>query len=485
MPVVGGTRYGVSVRRDGPDFDRAVETAIAALRARAGGAADDNAALMTYSELSHVLAGDGLHVPAHGEPMSSILEAASARENASGRGLISALVVLADTRQPASGFDNLARRYGRNGDATEIWLREVRRIRAEATSIPQADGGNRRVTAAGLGAWMLKCNPEIWDLGRFRQTGDTIEAWSVVKSYRTDLMAAGQQVVFWATGKDDADITPGLWGVGEVTGPAFEADVDEDDDGLWLDEGQRTRSRLFVPVDIRLYDHAVPRRLLKADPRLAGMEIFRQPQMSNPLVVTQEEMAALGDHLPVETPQVITVNASGAGFGSYESRAVVEVAAMDAVTDYYRDLGWSVEDVSAQCLGWDITASSPGGEIHKVEVKGVSGLKPIILLTRNEARAAGTELGWLLAIVTQALTEPKMMFKDGAATLAAAAPFMFQADFTRPVSKACLAVSESSRQREVGPVRPCANGRERSRDRADQRSLRVSGSAVGGPTKSG
>ena len=80
---------------------------------------------------------------------------------------------------------------------------------------------------------------------------------------------------------------------------------------------------------------------------------------------------------------------------------------MTLVEREYRRDGWSVDDVSKQNLGWDLTATR-GGTAQHLEVKGVSGVRPTILLTRNEHDTAANDPSWLLVLVTQALTVPTL-----------------------------------------------------------------------------
>ncbi|GAA0400581.1 hypothetical protein GCM10009541_49660 [Micromonospora gifhornensis] len=71
-------------------------------------------------------------------------------------------------------------------------------------------------TTFDLGAWLLKCNPAMWDLPRFIGDGNhTIRSWTVSR-YR-ERFTAGQPVLFWVTGPTGAFPTPGLWGAGVVT----------------------------------------------------------------------------------------------------------------------------------------------------------------------------------------------------------------------------------------------------------------------------
>ncbi|MFC8617838.1 protein NO VEIN domain-containing protein [Micromonospora purpureochromogenes] len=309
---------------------------------------------------------------------------------------------------------------------------------SEAMEVGQHRGrdANRLVTVENLGAWMLKCNPGVWDLAAFlKDGGETIDRWSVVPNYRTALMDEGQQVLFWVTGPGRAYPEPGLWGRGSVLGPAGYIDTAHEDPGYWRDEHQRRQSKHFVPVDIRLFHEPISRTTLRGNRRLAGLEVFRQPQMGNPLVVSKTELAVLDRLLPPQ-PQKITVTAFGAGFGNPINNAEVEAAAMKAAIRHYRRDGWRVQDVSKRNEGWDLTCTSGDGEVHRVEVKGVSGLNPKVLLTRNEERSAREDPGWRLAVVTKALVEPTLQFFDADMTLRAAAPFVFEVDLrqSRPVT---------------------------------------------------
>ena len=99
------------------------------------------------------------------------------------------------------------------------------------------------------------------------------------------------------------------------------------------------------------------------------------------------------------------VGPHGAGFGDPASSREVELVAMSFVSGQYVLDGWIVEDVSALNCGWDITATK-GPRVRHIEVKGVEGSFPKVLVTRNERRAAGEDLNWSLVVVTDALTSP-------------------------------------------------------------------------------
>jgi hypothetical protein len=142
-----------------------------------------------------------------------------------------------------------------------------------------------RVTLADLGAWLLKGNADRVDLAERFRRDPRVESWCVQPGYRARLMAAGQLVVFWASGSRGR-LPYGVWGVGRVTGPAE----------LRLDDG-----RWRASLDLTIADPTewVPRQQLRADPRLADAEVFRQPMAANPSYLTKAQLAALQDHLGI------------------------------------------------------------------------------------------------------------------------------------------------------------------------------------------
>lgn len=142
-----------------------------------------------------------------------------------------------------------------------------------------------------LGAWLLKANGDTSDVAARAARRDDVGQWCVQRSYRTALMAAGQPVVLWVSG--GRRVGPGIWAVGTVrdrvlpTGPPAGTD------------GERTARRQHVPISLRWLDDAdrLPRDAVRADPRLADLEVLRQPMAANPSFVTRAQWAALLDHL--------------------------------------------------------------------------------------------------------------------------------------------------------------------------------------------
>lgn len=142
---------------------------------------------------------------------------------------------------------------------------------------------NRRVRLDELGAWLLKGNADHTDLANQFDRDPRVTRWCVQPNYRLHLMRAGQPILFWASGSRRRDVRYGIWGFGELTGPAQH---DADHAGWW------------VPLHLTIADEAerLPRETLRADPRLADLEVLRQPQAANPSFVTVRQLAAIEQH---------------------------------------------------------------------------------------------------------------------------------------------------------------------------------------------
>lgn len=152
------------------------------------------------------------------------------------------------------------------------------------------------ITRENLGAWLLKANPALWDLRRFRADGERrITSWAVQPGYRSRLMSLGDRVLFWVSGSGADGLARGIWGLGHVRGEA-EAWVDTDS-GWWLNDGSRRAVSSRVEVDIPLLDLPVT----VAELRAAGiddLEVLTVPQMANPSWVSKTQLAALEALLP-------------------------------------------------------------------------------------------------------------------------------------------------------------------------------------------
>ncbi|MBF5028948.1 hypothetical protein IRY44_04250 [Micromonospora sp. ANENR4] len=142
----------------------------------------------------------------------------------------------------------------------------------------------RRVTVDDLGAWLIKGNADAVDLTARFSADPRVTDWCVRPGYRLRLMRAGQPVVFWASGSRGRALY-GVWGVGRIAAPPEPGAPGE----AWT-----------APLDLTILDEPlrVRREVLRADPRLAGAEVLRQPQAANPSYLTVAEFDALRAYLP-------------------------------------------------------------------------------------------------------------------------------------------------------------------------------------------
>jgi len=144
-----------------------------------------------------------------------------------------------------------------------------------------------RVTADTLGAWVIKCNPAVTDVGSLLTSGDPIRSWCVTDNYRTALMDAGQPAVFWVSGRARGRFPRGIWGIGCVRAAAL-ASADSSSDGT-----HRAPRSLVAQLDIAVLDAPIAAGEMASIPALRNVEVLRQPFMSNPSWLSKDELSAL------------------------------------------------------------------------------------------------------------------------------------------------------------------------------------------------
>ncbi len=135
-----------------------------------------------------------------------------------------------------------------------------------------------RLTAGDVACWVLKSTrpPVAIDAG-WRPGAPRSLTRCVRRSYRLDLMAAGQPCLLWLSGRD----RPGVHALGTVEGP-----VEEDDGGP------------AVPVRFTLLSEPVLRADLLGDPRMRDAEVLRMPAGSNPSWLSAVQFDAVLDRAP-------------------------------------------------------------------------------------------------------------------------------------------------------------------------------------------
>lgn len=153
--------------------------------------------------------------------------------------------------------------------------------------------------------------------------------------------------------------------------------------------------------------------------------IVKEPGQNSPVhIAPSESRNGKRDEL---TGRTIQMDDRGAGFGDAETNRLVEAAAMRIALEHYA--GWDADDVSKEKCGWDITFRLDDAE-HHVEVKGVSGQKPRVLLTRNEVAVAKWDRAWKLLVVTRALVAPQVQVFERERVLDHADPYVYVADLS-------------------------------------------------------
>ncbi|QSR30815.1 hypothetical protein CFI00_09990 [Nocardioides sp. S5] len=146
------------------------------------------------------------------------------------------------------------------------------------------------VSAASLGAWLLKANPTIYPIAEWIQDrpDEPVTSWSVQRNYRSAMMEAGQPVYLWISG-DGRDIEPGVWGYGVVTGPCEVGTADS----RWLDRDAASGAGYYAMTEINFLASPVSRSALNSDPRFADLEVLKVPAGSNPSFLTIDQARAL------------------------------------------------------------------------------------------------------------------------------------------------------------------------------------------------
>jgi hypothetical protein len=143
-----------------------------------------------------------------------------------------------------------------------------------------------------VGGWLLKANPQVWDIATAIERGVELDWWRLRPSYRVNLVLPGQPCSLWITASSAHPA--GLWAIGEIRGVP-ELDVGDPEDNLWCDEVAQREERPYVAVHLELLSAPLLAVDLRSDPRLSRAEIFRAPRMGSPLAWSVEEWSAVNE----------------------------------------------------------------------------------------------------------------------------------------------------------------------------------------------
>lgn len=283
-----------------------------------------------------------------------------------------------------------------------------------------------------FGAWVLKCDPAVYNVSPEIHAGYMDGMWTVNErmTSRLALMGADQPAFFWmSTGSDE--FSRGFWGAGWLEGTVEKIAPSEIDPTRWDPDALKRQTR-WVAVSVDFFPVGILADRLKVDPVLRQAEVLAAPQVT-PSWLTVAEVAALeelGAAVPKRVDPDNPAGRTGAGFGSALMNRRVELAAMKHVDTSFRDQRYTITNVSQDNCGWDMTAQR-GSEVRRLEIKGVRGPEPLVLLTANEIAKAGDVESWELAVVTDALHAPRLRLFTAEQALKHIRPVVYSADLRK------------------------------------------------------
>lgn len=172
----------------------------------------------------------------------------------------------------------------------------------------------------------------------------------------------------------------------------------------------------FVPPEDRTRPFSHPSVKQAKFSYLTGPGVEVKPAKAEVLAILEAELArlrpiAISQPNPANAPDELEdeIDPLG-GFGTPEHRREVELAAEGAVSKELERLGYDVIRRSDEKIGYDLqaVAKDTGSDLY-IEVKGTSKLERRFFMTPKERDYAITD-GWRLAMVTDALINPKVTF---------------------------------------------------------------------------
>lgn len=210
-------------------------------------------------------------------------------------------------------------------------------------------------------------------------------------------MAAGDLVLAWQTNRRRAV------GLCRVRG------LDD-----WPDGGETQRAMILELVGEPFSPPVPLLDMRRQDEQLGRVRAFRQGQVSTLYETSPGEAAILLRSCGVTARTLALVSSSprpplarrGAGFGTPAENKKVEQAAVEVFKRHYR--AWKLDDFQKDGVGYDFCARRGNQERH-VEIKGVRGPSPSVIITNNEVATAEGDARWRLCVVTDALSaKPKL-----------------------------------------------------------------------------
>jgi hypothetical protein len=185
-------------------------------------------------------------------------------------------------------------------------------------------------------------------------------------------------------------------------------------------KGCQDADELYLKVLGRI--GAKVRHLKSRSPRVRQVPAFRVGPIQTIYAISEEDVRVLlvqagayevlerlgwdGEAaIALEVAAAAAPEVNGAGFGTPETNAVVEHAAINAVRRMYERQGWRVRSVEQARCGYDLSCTRRSSTEH-VEVKGVSGSSPMFIITQGEISSARRDKRFVLKVALHA-TDPR------------------------------------------------------------------------------
>jgi hypothetical protein len=142
-----------------------------------------------------------------------------------------------------------------------------------------------------IACWVLKANPETYDLRANWEQGLDVDGWTLHRTYRIELMARGQLCLLWLSGRNE----PGIYALGKLTGRAF--DDGQGDGPHWRDLPKARRLAPWVPLEVVPLPTPLLRADLMQDAEFQKAEFVRMAAGSNPSYLDPNQLEVVQGHL--------------------------------------------------------------------------------------------------------------------------------------------------------------------------------------------
>ena len=184
-------------------------------------------------------------------------------------------------------------------------------------------------------------------------------------------------------------------------------------DFRWRIEGAPSQVEHVRLVQIRSlirkirFENSSSDRLKLANGKLDHQQLRQLRQLSSSTAQLFDEA---WQNLPAveESDETQVRRRVGAGFGSSENNQKVERVAVRETERHYRSLGWVVESVESERVGYDLLCKKGSQELH-VEVKGISADGLDFILTAGEWKQSQNDPSFRLVIVNNAIRKPYLI----------------------------------------------------------------------------